>query len=150
MSLKKVQIFTDGACRGNPGIGGWGALLRYDGHEKQLSGVENPTTNNRMELMGAIAALNALTESCSVELYTDSQYVQKGISMWIQTWRKRNWQTANRTPVKNADLWQKLDALAQKHHVVWHWVRGHNGHHENELVDRLANLAIDKFLLINR
>ncbi len=144
--MKRVSIFTDGACRGNPGPGGWGALLRYSGHEKKLSGAELDTTNNRMELMAAIQALVAMKETCIIELYTDSQYVQKGITEWMADWKKRNWKKADNKPVKNADLWQALDEQTQRHNISWHWVRGHNGHVENELADALANKAIDKLL----
>lgn len=139
----KVEIFTDGACRGNPGPGGWGALLRYGEYEKKLKGYEPDTTNNRMELMGAIRALQALTRSSDVVLTTDSKYVQKGISEWIHSWKKRGWKTADKKPVKNADLWAMLDAEVAKHQVEWRWVKGHSGHIENELVDQLANEAID-------
>lgn len=141
--MKRVSIFTDGACRGNPGPGGWGALLRYSGHEKKLSGAELDTTNNRMELMAAIQALVAMKETCIIELYTDSQYVQKGITEWMADWKKRNWKKADNKPVKNADLWQALDMQTRRHKISWHWVRGHNGHVENELADALANQAID-------
>jgi len=123
--MKHVQIYTDGACRGNPGPGGWGALLRYGSHEKVLSGAEAHTTNNRMELMAAIQALVSLTQMCRVELYTDSQYVQKGISEWIVGWKKRNWCNSKKDPVKNADLWQQLDKEAGRHQISWHWVKGH-------------------------
>lgn len=141
---KKVVIFTDGACRGNPGPGGWGALLRYGRHEKILSGAESNTTNNRMELMAAIQALAALETSCIVELYTDSQYVQKGISQWIVAWKQRGWKKADKQPVKNADLWEALDRETAKHQISWHWVKGHSGHPDNELVDSIANEAIDE------
>lgn len=144
--MKQVIIFTDGACRGNPGPGGWGALLRYGKHEKKLSGAEFDTTNNRMELMAAIQALAAVSQTCSIELYTDSTYVQKGITEWMPVWKKRNWKKADNKPVKNADLWEQLDSEAKKHQIVWHWVKGHSGHIENELVDTLANRAIDKLL----
>lgn len=139
-----VEIFTDGACRGNPGPGGWGALLRYDGKEKKLRGSEADTTNNRMELTAAIKALEALKRPCSVRLTTDSEYVRKGITQWIKNWRERNWKTANKTPVKNVDLWKRLDELEQKHDIEWHWVKGHSGHLENDVVDALANQAIDE------
>lgn len=139
-----VEIFTDGACRGNPGPGGWGALLRYDGKEKKLRGSEAHTTNNRMELTAAIKALEALKRPCNVKLTTDSEYVRKGITQWIKTWRERNWKTANKQPVKNVDLWQRLDELEQKHTIEWHWVKGHSGHEENDVVDGLANQAIDE------
>jgi ribonuclease HI len=142
--VKTVEIYTDGACSGNPGPGGWGALLRMGAVEKELSGGENPTTNNRMELMGAIMGLEALTLPSQVKLYTDSQYVQKGISEWLPGWVKRGWKTADKQPVKNADLWKRLDAARSKHKVDFIWVRGHNGHAENERVDRLAVEAIQK------
>lgn len=141
---KIVEIFTDGACSGNPGPGGWGALLRMGEAEKELSGGEDNTTNNRMELMGAIAGLEALKRPSQVKLYTDSQYVQKGISEWLPGWKKRDWKTADKKPVKNADLWQRLDAARTPHKVEFIWVRGHNGHVENERVDRLAVEAIVK------
>ncbi|MEW6313700.1 MAG: ribonuclease HI [Pseudomonadota bacterium] len=138
-----VEIFTDGACKGNPGAGGWGALLRYDGKEKELFGGEAHTTNNRMELMAAIRALEALKRPCRVRLHTDSQYVQQGISSWIVNWKKRGWRTADKQPVKNADLWQELDRLATQHEVEWIWVRGHSGHDENERADTLANRGVE-------
>ena len=141
-----VEIFTDGACRGNPGPGGWGALLRFRDQEKRLSGAEAQTTNNRMELYAAIAALEALTKSCRVELTTDSQYLRNGIMEWLPNWKRRGWKTAARKPVKNQDLWQRLDQAVQQHEVNWHWVKGHSGHDENELVDQLANQAIDSML----
>ncbi len=141
-----VEVFTDGACRGNPGPGGWGALLRSRGHEKELSGAEAATTNNRMELTAAIEALRALKRPCLVELTTDSQYVRQGITAWIANWKQRGWKTAGRKPVKNVDLWRALDAEAARHQVRWHWVRGHSGHPENERADRLANAAIDRLL----
>jgi len=141
---ERVEIFTDGACRGNPGPGGWGALLRYRGRERELSGAEAQTTNNRMELMAAIQALEALSRSCRVRLCTDSQYVCKGISEWLPGWRARGWKTAGRTPVKNADLWQRLDDAASRHDVEWVWVRGHSGHPENERADGIARAAIDR------
>ncbi len=142
--MKHVIIYTDGACRGNPGPGGWGVLLKYGKHEKKLFGAESDTTNNRMELMAAIQALTNLREKCKVELYTDSQYVQKGITLWLVNWKKKNWKKADNHPVKNADLWQELDRQASRHQISWHWVKGHNGHIENELVDALANQAIDE------
>lgn len=143
--MSKVEAFTDGACRGNPGPGGWGALLRYDGHEKELYGGENETTNNRMELMAAIQALESLSRPCLVDITTDSQYVQKGISEWMVNWKKRGWKTAAKKPVKNVDLWQRLDLAVSRHEQVeWHWVRGHSGHPENELADQLANRGIDE------
>jgi ribonuclease HI len=144
--MDQVEIFTDGACRGNPGPGGWGALLRYKGREKRLLGAEAETTNNRMELMAAIRALETLKRPCRVVLTTDSQYVKKGISEWMANWKKRDWKTADRKPVKNADLWRRLDAAAAVHDVHWKWVRGHSGHAENELADQLANQAIDDLL----
>ena len=139
-----VEIFTDGACSGNPGPGGWGALLRYGDVEKELSGGERETTNNRMELMGAIAALESLTKATRVKLHTDSQYVQKGATEWMPGWMKRGWQTADKKPVKNVDLWKRLHAAMQPHLVEYIWVRGHNGHPENERVDQLAVAAIDR------
>ncbi|MFP4161004.1 MAG: ribonuclease HI [Ectothiorhodospira sp.] len=138
-----VEIFTDGACRGNPGPGGWGAVMRYRGQEKHLSGGEAETTNNRMELMAAIQALETLTRPCRVDLTTDSQYVKNGVNQWMPNWKRRGWRTASGQPVKNQDLWQRLDAAASRHQVSWHWVRGHSGHPENELADQLANQAID-------
>jgi ribonuclease HI len=146
-TAKIVEIFTDGACSGNPGPGGWGALLRFGATEKELSGGENPTTNNRMELMGAIMALESLTRPTQVKLYTDSQYVQKGISEWLASWIKRGWKTADKKPVKNADLWQRLDSARKPHKVEFIWVRGHNGHIENERVDALAVAAIAKLVI---
>lgn len=140
----KVELFTDGACRGNPGPGGWGALLRFGGREKELHGGEAHTTNNRMELMAAIQGLEALSRPCQVSLTTDSQYVRQGITEWIVNWKKRGWKTAARKPVKNVDLWQRLDAAAARHEVEWHWVRGHTGHPENERADELANRGIDE------
>lgn len=140
---ERVEIFTDGACRGNPGPGGWGALLRFKGRERELSGAESNTTNNRMELLAAIEALEALSRSCRVSLTTDSQYLCKGIQEWLPRWRERGWMTAGRKPVKNVDLWQRLDAAAARHQVEWHWTRGHSGHPENERADALATTAID-------
>jgi ribonuclease HI len=142
--MKRVMIYTDGACRGNPGPGGWGALLRYNDREKKISGAELDTTNNRMELMAAIQALAVLREPCEIELYTDSQYVQKGISQWMHAWKKSQWRRADKKPVKNADLWQALDQEASRHQISWYWVKGHSGHIENELADQLANEAIDR------
>lgn len=139
-----VEIFTDGACRGNPGPGGWGALLRYGEHEKQLYGGEPNTTNNRMELMAAIIALESLKRPCKVELTTDSQYVRMGITEWMANWKKRGWKNSAKKPVKNIDLWKRLEAAAAKHEIVWHWVKGHSGHDENELADELANRGIDE------
>jgi len=146
MSAKAVEIFTDGACRGNPGPGGWGAMLRYDGTVRDLSGSEAQTTNNRMELTAAIRALESLTRPCEVQLTTDSEYVKRGITEWLQNWKRRGWKTAAKKPVKNADLWQRLDAAAARHRIQWLWVRGHSGHPENERADELANLAIDEML----
>lgn len=144
---ERIEIFTDGACRGNPGPGGWGALLRYRGREKQLSGAEPETTNNRMELLAAISALEALNKkACRVDLTTDSQYLRQGVTEWLANWKRRGWKTADKKPVKNQDLWQRLDELAQRHDVRWHWVRGHSGHTENEMADQLANEAIDEML----
>ncbi|SMF38813.1 ribonuclease HI [Alteromonadaceae bacterium Bs31] len=142
--MKKIEIFTDGACRGNPGPGGWGTLLRYGGSEKSLYGGEPETTNNRMELRAAIEGLKALTQGCEVTLTTDSQYVRKGISEWIHNWKKNNWRNAAKKPVVNKDLWQELDELSQKHEVSWRWVKGHSGHRENEIADQLANKGIDE------
>lgn len=141
-SAKIVEIFTDGACKGNPGAGGWGALLNYNGHAQELFGGEKQTTNNRMELLATIRALEALKRPCKVHLHTDSQYVQKGISEWIHSWKQRGWQTANKKPVKNADLWKQLDRLCQQHEIEWIWVRGHAGHAGNEQADALANRGV--------
>lgn len=143
---EKIVIYTDGACRGNPGPGGWAALLRQGDHVRELSGAEPDTTNNRMELMGAIRALEVLKCPSAVALYTDSQYVQKGISEWLAGWIARGWRTAGKTPVKNMDLWQRLQAASAPHDVHWHWVKGHAGVPDNETVDRLANVAIDELL----
>ena len=140
-----VELFTDGACLGNPGPGGWAALLRYKGNERELSGGEAMTTNNRMELMAVIEGLKALSRSCTVAVYTDSQYVQKGITQWIHGWRKRDWKTADKKPVKNADLWLALDAARGGHNVTWFWVKGHAGHVENERVDALARTQAEQF-----
>jgi len=142
--LKQVEVFTDGACRGNPGPGGWGALMRFQGTEKKLYGGEKDTTNNRMELTAAIEALKALKQGCVVALTTDSQYVRKGITEWMGNWKKRGWKTAAKKPVKNVDLWQQLDEQAGRHQVEWHWVKGHSGHRENEIADQLANRGIDE------
>jgi len=137
-----VEAFTDGACSGNPGPGGWGVLLRYGEHEKKLYGGEAQTTNNRMELMAAIMALESLTRPCEVRLVTDSQYVQKGITQWLPNWLKREWKTADKKPVKNVDLWQRLYAATQLHQVHWEWVKGHAGHPENEIADQLARKGL--------
>jgi len=142
--LKHVEIFTDGACRGNPGPGGWGVVLRYRGTERTLHGGERQTTNNRMELRAAIEGLKALKEPCAVTVTTDSVYVRDGISSWLANWKANGWKTAARKPVKNVDLWQQLDQQNQRHRVSWHWVKGHSGHPENELADALANRGIDE------
>ena len=139
-----VEIYADGACRGNPGPGGWGVLLRARDAEKELFGGEQETTNNRMELTAVIRGLETLRRRCAVRVYTDSQYVQKGISEWIHDWKRRGWRTADRKPVKNADLWRRLDDLARGHRIEWFWVRGHAGHPENERADALANKGIDE------
>jgi ribonuclease HI len=139
---KVVDIFTDGACSGNPGPGGWGAVLRYDGHEKDIFGGERQTTNNRMELMAAIMALEGLKRPVKVRLHTDSQYVKNGITEWIRGWKRNGWRTADKKPVKNVDLWQRLEAALARHEVSWHWVRGHSGHPENERADALARRGI--------
>ncbi len=139
--MKQVEVHSDGACLGNPGPGGWGALLRYGSREKELSGGEADSTNNRMELMGAIAALEALTEPCEVVLHTDSRYVQQGITEWLPGWRRRGWKTAGGAAVKNRELWQRLEAAAARHRVDWRWVKGHAGNPDNERVDMLARAA---------
>jgi ribonuclease HI len=144
--LKKVEIFTDGACRGNPGPGGWGALLRYGKQEKELYGGEPDTTNNRMEMTAAIKALAALKEPCEVALTTDSEYLRKGITEWLTKWKSNGWRTAAKTAVKNSDLWQALDAETQRHRIEWHWVKGHRGHRENEIADKLANRGVDQVI----
>jgi ribonuclease HI len=143
--MKHIDVFTDGACSGNPGPGGWGAILRFNGTTRELSGGEADTTNNRMELMAATAALNALKEPCEVDLYTDSNYVKDGISGWIDGWKRNGWKTAAKQPVKNADLWQGLDAARTRHKVTWRWVKGHAGHAENERADELARQAMAPF-----
>ena len=141
-----IEIFTDGACKGNPGPGGWGVLLRLGEHEKRLYGGELETTPNRMELLAAIRGLEALKRPASVVLTTDSQYVMKGVREWMPNWKKRGWKTASKQPVKNVDLWQQLDALVSQHEVEWRWVRGHTGHRENELADELANMGVQYIL----
>ena len=146
MSKEIVEIFTDGACKGNPGVGGWGALLRINGKEREMCGGEAHTTNNRMELMGAIAALEALKRPCQVRLHTDTKYVQQGISEWIHGWKQRGWKTAARQPVKNEDLWRRLDEATGVHQIEWLWVKGHAGHIENERADELANRGIEEFM----
>ncbi|MEM9107665.1 MAG: ribonuclease HI [Pseudomonadota bacterium] len=143
--MKHVDIFTDGACSGNPGPGGWGAILRYGTIEKELSGGEPDTTNNRMELTAAIEALNALNESCQVDLYTDSSYVKDGIGGWIEGWKRNGWKTAAKKPVKNVELWQALEEARNRHEVTWHWVKGHAGHPENERADELARHAMEPY-----
>lgn len=143
--MKRVEIFTDGACSGNPGPGGWGAILRYNGKVKELSGGEAATTNNRMELLAAISALSALKEGVEVDLYTDSVYVRDGIRSWIGNWKKNGWKTSDRKPVKNAELWQALDEARSRHKVTWHWIKGHAGHPENERADELARMAMAPF-----
>ncbi|MDG2018383.1 MAG: ribonuclease HI [Porticoccaceae bacterium] len=142
--MKTVEIFTDGACRGNPGPGGWGALLRYGDNERSLCGGEPETTNNRMELMAVIQGLSALQRSCEVTVTSDSTYVLKGIQEWMPNWKKRGWKTASKKPVKNVDLWQQLDQLVELHSIDWQWVKGHSGHAENEIADQLANRGIDE------
>lgn len=142
---ERVEVFTDGACSGNPGPGGWGAILRWRGNEKELSGGEADTTNNRMELMAAIAALEALKRPSTVDLHTDSQYLRGGIMGWIHGWKKNGWKTSARKPVKNVDLWQRLDALREKHEVRWHWVKGHAGNEANERADQLARDGMEPF-----
>lgn len=139
---KKITMYTDGACSGNPGPGGWGVILVYNHHEKELSGAEENTTNNRMEMMAAIRGLEELKTPCHVDVYTDSTYVQKGISEWLPAWKKNNWRTADKKPVKNLELWQRLDDIAAQHDVRWHWVRGHDGHAYNERADKIARDAI--------
>lgn len=141
--MKQVEIFTDGACKGNPGPGGWGALIRFGAHEKELSGGEKDTTNNRMELLAAIRALQALTQPCIVNLHTDSTYLRDGITKWIHGWQRNGWKTAAKKPVKNADLWQEMLTAIAPHRISWHWVKAHNGHADNERVDRLASDAAD-------
>jgi len=144
--MKQVDAFTDGACRGNPGPGGWGVVLSFKGRTRELKGADPDTTNNRMELTAAIEALNALTEPCAVDLYTDSVYLRDGITKWLPAWRMRGWRTASKKPVKNKDLWLVLDELRNKHQVRWHWVKGHAGHPGNERADALANEGLDDHL----
>jgi len=142
--MKSVVIYTDGACRGNPGPGGWGALLKYGDHERELYGGQTETTNNRMELMGAIEGLASLKENCSVKLYTDSSYVLKGITEWMPNWKARGWKTSAKKPVKNVDLWKRLDKEIQRHQIDWQWVKGHSGDPGNEAADALANRGVDE------
>ena len=142
-SQKQVEIFTDGACKGNPGPGGWGALIRFGNHEKEISGGEPDTTNNRMELLAAIKALNALSEPCAVTVHTDSKYVCDGITKWVSGWQRNGWKNASKQPVKNAELWKDLIAASARHAVIWRWVKGHAGHEGNERADRLASDAAD-------
>ncbi|MCR2834868.1 ribonuclease HI [Parerythrobacter lacustris] len=142
--MKQVEIFTDGACKGNPGPGGWGAIMRMGRHEKELSGGDPDTTNNRMELTAAIEGLNALTEPCAVDLYSDSKYVLDGITKWVHGWKKRGWVNASKKPVRNSDLWHDLIEAAARHKVDWHWVKGHDGHPENERADALASAEAEK------
>jgi ribonuclease HI len=142
--MKKVVIHSDGGCHGNPGPGGWAATLQYGGHRKELSGGAPATTNNRMELQAAIEALNALKERCEVTFYTDSEYVKRGIGQWISGWKRNGWKTSAKKPVKNDDLWRALDSAATRHNIVWHWLKGHAGHLENERCDQLANLEIER------
>jgi ribonuclease HI len=144
--LKRVTIFTDGACRGNPGPGGWGAILQFGEAERELCGGEPDTTNNRMEMTAAIRALEALKERCAVDLHTDSTYLRNGITEWLEGWKRRGWRTAAKKPVRNQDLWVALDALAERHNVTWHWVRGHAGHDGNERADELANRGLEENL----
>jgi ribonuclease HI len=146
MTNEIIEIFTDGACKGNPGVGGWGALLRTKGKEREMYGGEAHTTNNRMELMGAIAALEVLTRPCYVKLHTDSKYVQQGISEWVHGWKQRGWKTSSKQPVKNEDLWRRLDEATGRHKIEWIWVKGHAGHAENERADQLANRGVEDIL----
>lgn len=143
---KYVELFTDGACRGNPGPGGWGAIIRFNEHEKCLHGAESMTTNNRMELTAVIRGLSAIKYPCQVKIITDSRYVMQGITEWLASWKRKGWKTADKQPVKNKDLWEKLEEEVIKHYVTWEWVKGHSGHPENELADGLANQAIDELL----
>ncbi|HWU84116.1 MAG TPA: ribonuclease HI [Rhodocyclaceae bacterium] len=144
MTQEKIELYTDGACSGNPGPGGWGAVLRMGAHEKELFGGEPQTTNNRMEMIAVIEALRALTRPVQAEVYTDSQYVMKGITEWIHGWKARGWKTAAKEPVKNVDLWQALDQECARHQLKWHWVKGHNGHPENERADALARRGVEQ------
>lgn len=144
--MSDVEIYTDGACRGNPGPGGWGVLLRFGTREREICGGETDTTNNRMELTAAIQGLAALNRHCRVTVYTDSEYLRRGISEWLAQWKRRGWRTADRKPVKNEDLWRRLDELAGRHEVCWRWVKGHSGHAENERADQLANLGLEHAL----
>lgn len=146
MTDEIIEIFTDGACKGNPGVGGWGVLLRTKGKEREMHGGEAHTTNNRMELMGAIAALEVLSRPCHIRLYTDSKYVQQGISEWVHGWKQRGWKTSAKQPVKNEDLWRRLDEAAGRHKIEWIWVKGHAGHPENERADVLANRGVEEIL----
>jgi len=143
--MDEVVIYTDGACSGNPGPGGWGALLQFGGHERELKGGEPDTTNNRMEILAAIAALEALKRPCLVNLYTDSVYLRDGITKWIVNWKRNGWKTAARKPVKNVDLWQRLEAAIERHQITWHWVKGHAGHPGNEAADALARQGLDAY-----
>lgn len=141
-----IKIYTDGACKGNPGPGGWGVVMQYGQHEKTLYGAVQNTTNNRMELTAAIKGLESLTRQCQVQLFTDSQYLKQGMTQWMTTWKKKGWKNTKKEPVKNQDLWQQLDALSTSHHVEWHWLKAHVGHPENERADQLANQAIQEML----
>ena len=146
-AASEVEVFTDGACKGNPGPGGWGAILRAKGQERELRGAEALTTNNRMELMGAISALEALKEPCAVDLHTDSEYLKNGVTKWMHGWKRNGWRTADKKPVKNQDLWERLDEALKRHEIRWHWVKGHAGHAENERADELAREGMAPFKL---